>query len=155
MMRNDRDPDPGILAPSMDKWDGAAAARDRLFAAVADAQLENLVVLTGDIHNNWAGDLKKDFANERSPTLGVEFVATSITSGGDGFDIDDRAKALLAQDPHIKFYNNQRGYVRHIVTPEHWRADFEILDKVSTPDARLATRRSFVVERTAAGLAGA
>ncbi len=152
MMRNDRDPDPNVLAPSMDKWDGAVAARDRLFAAVEEAQLDNLVVLTGDIHNNWAGNLKKNFADERSPTLGVEFVATSITSGGDGFDIDDRAKALLAQDPHIRFYNNQRGYVRHIVTPERWQADFQVLDRVSTQDARLSTRRSFVTERAAAGL---
>src|SRR5918997_2272761 len=117
VMRNDRDPDPAVLAPSMDKWDGATAARNRLFAAIEESKLANLVVLTGDIHNNWAGNLKKNFEDERSPTLGVEFVATSITSGGDGYDINDSFKALLSQDPHIKFFNNQRGYVRHLVTP--------------------------------------
>jgi alkaline phosphatase D len=155
VMRNDRDPDPAVLAPSMDKWDGAVAARDRLFAAAEEAKLGNLVVLTGDIHNNWAGELKKDFADERSATLGVEFVATSITSGGDGFDVNDASKALLSQDPHIKFFNNQRGYVRHVVTPERWQADFQVLDRVSTPDARATTRRSFVVESGRGGLAEA
>jgi alkaline phosphatase D len=155
VMRNDRDPDPNVFAPSMDKWDGAVAARDRLFAAVEEAKLTNLVVLTGDIHNNWAGELKKNFDDERSATLGVEFVATSISSGGDGFETNDTFKALLAQSPHIKFFNNQRGYVRHTVTPDRWQADFQVVDKVSMGDGRVSTRKSFVVEHGKNGLAEA
>jgi alkaline phosphatase D len=155
VMRSDRDPDPNVFAPSMDKWDGAVAARDRLFAAVEKANLKNLVVLTGDIHNNWAGELKKDFNDDKSPTLGTEFVATSITSGGEGFDSNDRSKALLAQDPHIKFFNNQRGYGRHVVTPARWQADFQVLDRVTVPEGRVTTRRSFVVENGRGGLADA
>jgi len=154
MMRNDRNPDPDIFAPNMDKWDGAVAARDRLLAAVENAKLANLIVVTGDRHSNWAAVLKKDFADERSATLGVEFVATSVTSLGDGFDINDRFRALMRQDPHIKFFNGQRGYVRHVVTPERWQADFQVLDKVSVPDGRMSTRRSFVVESGRLGLAG-
>ena len=146
VMRADRDPDPNVFTPSMDKWDGYVAARDRLFNAVEQARLANLVVVTGDVHYNCAGELKKDFANERSPALGVEFIATSITSLGDGFDVNARFKAFLAQDPHIRFLNGQRGYVRHVVTPERWRADYRVVDKVSSPDGRIATRRSFVVD---------
>jgi alkaline phosphatase D len=146
VMRNDRDPDPTVFAPSVDKWDGAVAARDRLFAAVEAAKLTNLVVLTGDIHNNWAGELKQNFDDSSSATLGVEFVATSISSGGDGFDTNDRSQALLAQDPHIKFFNNQRGYVRHAVTPDRWQADFRVLDRVSVGRGQMSTRKSFVVE---------
>jgi alkaline phosphatase D len=155
VMRNDRDPDPKVFAPSMDKWDGAVAARDRLFAAVEEAKLANLVVLTGDIHNNWAGELKKNFDDQSSATLGVEFVATSISSGGDGFDTNDTFKALLAQSPHIKFFNNQRGYVRHTVTPERWQADFHVLDRVSIRDGQMSTRKSCVVERGRSGLTDA
>ena len=151
-MRNDRDPDPKVFAPSMDKWDGAVAARDRLFAAVEAAKLTNLVVLTGDIHNNWAGDLKKNFNDPSSATLGVEFVATSISSRGDGFDTNDSFQALLAQDPHIKFFNNQRGYVRHAVTSDRWQADFQVLDKVSGRDGRVSTRKTYVVEHGKNGL---
>ena len=140
----------------MDKWDGAVAARDRLFAAIEEAKLANLVVLSGDIHQNWAGELKKNFDDEKSATLGVEFVATSISSGGDGFDINDTFQgAARSSSPHIKFFNNQRGYVRHVVTPERWQADFQVLDKVSVPDGRLSTRKSFVVENGKSGLADA
>jgi len=152
MMRNDRNPDPKIFAPSLDKWDGAVAARDRLLAAVEAAKLRNLVVVTGDIHQNWAGELKKNFLEEKSATLGVEFVGTSVSSIGDGFDINDRYKAILQQDPYIKFFNSQRGYVRHVVTPERWQADYQVLDKVSVPDGKLSTRKSLVVESGKAGL---
>jgi alkaline phosphatase D len=146
MVRNDRNPDPNVFSPSLDKWDGAVAARDRLFAAVESAKLGNLVVVTGDAHQNWAGELKKNFADEKSATLGIEFVTTSVTSAGDGFDINDNFKTLLQQNPHMKFFNGQRGYVRHVVTPGRWQADFQVLDKVSVPDGRMSTRKSFVIE---------
>jgi alkaline phosphatase D len=145
-VRNDRNPDPAVFGPSLDKWDGATAARDRLLAAVESTRLRNLVVVTGDVHQNWAAEVKKNFADERSPTLGVEFVATSISSLGDGFDTNKRFMALMQQDPHMKFFNGQRGYVRHVVTPKRWQADYQVVDKVSTPDGRLSTRKSFVVE---------
>jgi alkaline phosphatase D len=107
VMRCDRDPDPRVVALSMDTWNGAVAARDRLLAAVEDARLANLIVLTGDVHNHWAGELKKNFDDLNSATLGIEFVATSIASGGDGFDTNDTFKTLLTQNPHIKFEISQ------------------------------------------------
>ena len=146
IMRQDRNPDPHIFGPSRDKWDGAVAARDRLFTAVENSKLRNLIVADGDVHFNCAGELKKNFADEKSATLGVEFVATSISSLGDGYDTNNRHQALMQQDPHIKFYNAQRGYVRHVVTPERWQADYQVLDKVTVPDGRMSTRKSFVVE---------
>ncbi len=152
VMRCDRDPDPHVFAANMDKWDGAVAARDRLFAAVEAARLSNLVVLTGDVHNHWAGELKQNFDDPNSATLGVEFVATSISSGGDGFDINDMFKRLLPENPHIKFFNNQRGYIRHVVTPDRWQADFQVLDKVSVRDGRVSTRKTYVVEHGKNGL---
>jgi alkaline phosphatase D len=152
MMPNDRNPDPKVFAPSMDKWDGAVAARDRLLAAIDAAKVGNLVALAGDIHNNWAGELKKDFKDESSATLGVEFVGTSVSSDGDGFDINDTFKARMQQQPHTKFVNNQRGYGRHIITPARWQADFQVLDKVTIPDGRMSTRKSLVVEAGKSGL---
>ncbi len=146
IMRQDRNVDPAIFGPSMDKWDGTVAARDRLFAAVEQSKLRNLISVAGDIHINCAGELKKNFDDEKSATLGVDFTATSVTSLGDGFDSNNRFKTLMQQDPHIKFYNGQRGYVRHVVTLQRWEADYQVLDKVSSPDGTMSTRKSFVVE---------
>ncbi len=144
MMRLDRDPDPAHLKTSMDQWDGSVAARNRLFAAMADSKLANAVVLTGDIHNNWAGELKSDFDNANSQTLGVEFVATSITSGGDGADTSPDTARILSANPHVKFFNNHRGYMRHTLTTDRWTADFRRLKSLS---ARRAGEHAAVVRR--------
>jgi alkaline phosphatase D len=155
LMRNDRETDPNIFMPSMDKWDGAVAARDRLFAAIEDAKVNNLIALAGDIHNNWAGELKRNFLDEKSATLGIEFVGTSVSTDGDGYDINDNFKRRVAKQPYVKFFNNQRGYVRNVVTPDRWQADFQVLDKVTVPDGRMTTRKSLVVENGKSGIAEA
>jgi alkaline phosphatase D len=33
-----------------------------------------------------------------------------------------------------------------VVTAQRWQADYQVLDKVSVPDGRMTTRKSFVVE---------
>lgn len=146
LMRHDRDPDPEKTGFSMDKWDGAVAARKRLFDTLESARIGNAVVLTGDIHQNWAGELKADFDDPRSKTLGVEFVSTSITSGGDGADMTKAGQAGLKKNPHIGFFNNQRGYMRHSLSKDRWQADYRVLDKVTVAGAAVSTRASFVVE---------
>jgi alkaline phosphatase D len=75
----------------------------------------------------------------------VEFVGTSISTDGDGYDINDNFKKRIAKQPYVKFFNNQRGYVRNIVTPNRWQADFLVFDKVTVRDGRLSTRKSLVV----------
>lgn len=137
---------------SMDSWDGYPASRDRILKFVTDKDISNLVVLTGDVHSNWANEIKADFDRPDSPTIGVEFVGTSITSDGDGFDTRSDIKRILDENPHIKFFNGQRGYVRCTVTPDTWRTDYRVLPYVSRPDAPISTRATFVVENGRPGL---
>jgi alkaline phosphatase D len=40
-----------------DQWDGYAPARNRLLQTLADHQIGNNVVLSGDIHSSWCNDL--------------------------------------------------------------------------------------------------
>jgi alkaline phosphatase D len=145
VMQMDRGGEPGAPQYSPDKWDGYLASRRALLDHLARARVANPVVLTGDIHNNWAGELKADFADPASATVGVEFVATSITSGGDGSDAREETPKVLAANPHIRFFNDQRGYVTHEVTPEGWTAHYRVVDRVTVPDAPVRTRASFAV----------
>ena len=126
----------------MDRWDGYVAARDRVIRMLSHSR--NPVVLTGDIHSNWVADLKQNFEDVRSQAIGTEFVGTSISSGGDG--TDGPADRAQAENPHIKFYNGKRGYVRVEITPSLCRADYRIVPFVSKPGAPIATLASFVVE---------
>jgi hypothetical protein len=68
--------------------------------------------------------LLADFAQLDSRSVGVEFVGTSITSKGDGTERAALAAALRAQNPFIKHFNDERGYVRCEVTPQTWRGRF-------------------------------
>ncbi len=137
---------------SMDRWDGYPAAQRRLLSFLDRARPSNPVVITGDIHSNWAADLKADFQDPASNTVGAELVGTSISSGGDGADTRESTGDTLARNPHIHFFNGQRGYVRCEVTPERLAADYRVVPYVTRPDAPVATRASFVVEEGRPGL---
>jgi alkaline phosphatase D len=131
---------------SMDAWDGYLGSRGRILGFITERRVANPIVISGDVHNNWLADLKADFSDPDSPTVGTEFVGTSITSGGDGADTNPRAQGIVAENPHIKFFNGQRGYVRCILTPESFQADYRVLPYVSRRAAPIYTRASFVVE---------
>ena len=131
---------------ALDMWSGYEAARRRLMEFLATRRPANPVVLTGDIHSNWVNDLKVDYRDPAAPVVGTELVCTSISSGGDGEDTRDSTAALLAENPAVRFFNAQRGYVRCHVTPEQCRADYQVLEYVTRPGSPISTRASFVVE---------
>lgn len=111
-----------------------------------DAKVRNAVVLTGDVHAHWASDLKLNYDDPTGPSVGSELVATSISTGGDGADSDPSTHPFLTINPHLKFYNNQRGYVLTKIERDQLTADFRVVPKVQTPGAEVYTRATFVVE---------
>ncbi|MGW3949957.1 alkaline phosphatase D family protein [Streptomyces sp. NPDC004752] len=137
---------------SMDAWDGYPASRARILDGVERAGIENFVVLTGDVHVHYALDIKKDFNDPASRTVGVEFVGTSITSGKDGAEKPANWSTYLAANPHMKFYNGRRGYVTVTLDAHQARADYKTVSAVTTPGAPLTTAASFVSEAGNPGL---
>ncbi|GAA2796696.1 alkaline phosphatase D family protein [Crossiella cryophila] len=132
----------------MDSWGGYVASRNKIAAGLA--QTRNGVVLTGDVHQHWAADIPVVFDEGSSRTAGVELVTTSITSGRDGSDKVN--ETTLAENPHVKFNSNRRGYVRTRFTADELRADFRTLPYVTKPDAPATTAASFVVRDREPGL---
>jgi len=131
---------------SMDQWAGYEMPRRRLLSFLKDNTIANPVVLTGDIHCNWVNDLKIDFDNEKDPVVATEFVGTSITSGGDGTDKLDSTDSMYAENPFVKFFNAQRGYVDCTVTPKTWTSQYKIVSYVTREDSPLLNRATFEVE---------
>lgn len=136
----------------MDFWDGYKPARDRLFGELARRDVRNPVVLTGDMHRHMAADLKLDFDDPGSRTIGVEFVGTSISTKMDGEDLDKGGQDLLDANEHIKFTSYQRGYMRCTLDDSTFRTDFRVLPYVTRPGAPISTRTSFVTENGDPGL---
>jgi alkaline phosphatase D len=145
-------PSPDQPLYSMDSWDGYTPARERIIDFIRNKNQNNLIVLTGDVHANWASNLLADFDELTSQVLGAEFVGTSITSGGNGSDKRADTNRILAMNDHIKFFNDYRGYVRCHVTPTQWKTDYRVVPFVTQPGADISTRASFVYEKDAEGL---
>jgi phosphodiesterase/alkaline phosphatase D-like protein len=136
---------PGELF-NMDAWDGYEAQRNRLVNFLANRNVPNPVVLTGDVHTNWANDIKKNFDDPDSETVGTEYVGTSITSDGNGSGATTYGSPIVDANPHIEFFNDQRGYVRCTLTPGEWRSDYRVVPYVNRKGAPVLTAASFVTE---------
>ncbi|GIF63142.1 phosphodiesterase [Asanoa ishikariensis] len=130
-------------AASMDAWDGYRASRSRIQSGWQQRGVRNPVVLTGDVHRAWANDLKADYANPNSATIGTELVCTSISSTGDG----SGATAIpnVATNPHLRFYLDRRGYTRTTITRAQIRADFRAVASVTEHGAAVSTAKSFAI----------
>ncbi|MFF5451589.1 alkaline phosphatase D family protein [Streptomyces sp. NPDC012950] len=137
---------------SMDSWDGYPASRQRILAGAEAAGVENLMVLTGDVHVSYGLDLKADFRDPSSRTVGTEIVTTSITSGKDGADRPSNYDRLTQANPHLRFFNGRRGYTKVSLGRESARADFRTVPYVTTPGAPVTTAASFVTEAGNPGL---
>ena len=144
VMDLDRNPDPGATY-NLDSWGGYRAPRARLLSGIQDRRIDNVVVLTGDEHQNYAGELHLDGRSPKPRAIATEFVATSITSGGDGMDQRPEMKWIIGNNPQLKFNNSQRGYLLCDVTRERWQTDFRVLDQVSGPGGQVSTRMKLAV----------
>ena len=138
----------GVFVNS-DQWDGYQPARDRIYDVLkGTAELppvNNVVVLTGDIHSSWAADLTQDPNNPNVANGGysgatgegsraVEFVGTSITSPGLNDPNGSTAAFLRSVNPHFKYIDlNQRGYMLLDVTRERTVCEWWYVDTVLAP----------------------
>ncbi|WP_342765906.1 alkaline phosphatase D family protein [Haladaptatus sp. DYF46] len=133
-----------------DKWDGYRADRQTLLDAMAQNDDLNPVVITGDVHHNYVYNLKADFSDSDSETVGTEYVGTSISSFGDASGLTQYGPS--AGEPWQRLSNADRGYVRCTLTPEQLQTDYRVVSTVEEPTATIDTLASFVTE---AGTPGA
>ena len=133
-----------------DQWDGYQPARNRIYDVLkgdsTHVPVDNVVVLTGDIHSSWAADLTQDPNNPDLATGGynrltgegsraVEFVGTSVSSPGIDSDTTGAiAGALRAINPHFKYINLiKRGYLLMDVNPQRVVGEWWHLDTALSP----------------------
>jgi alkaline phosphatase D len=126
----------GGVGLNPDQWDGYPAARQRFFDAVkASRVLQNLVVLTGDIHSSWAIDLREDGAPYDPATgagaLGVEIVVPAITSPGSASDGGDVLETFKDELQHILWTNlTDRGYAIVDIDEDRLQAAWHLFAQV-------------------------
>ncbi|MGW6375670.1 alkaline phosphatase D family protein [Rhodococcus sp. NPDC055112] len=157
---------------SMDTWDGYGAERAEILSTAAQS-VENLVLVTGDDHDGYAGELWDTGFAPNTPSgaqanapgsrrAGVEFVVPSVTStntgdGGYTGSSGDAAGSARAEEanrrdhnPHVKHVDMiSHGYGLLDVNAGEARFHFRAVDKLN-PNSGVATSKSV---RTPAGQA--
>ncbi len=135
---------------NLDAWDGFPAARQRLYAAAADAGAR-LVTLTGDTHTAWANNLH----DGRGALRGVEFGCTSVTSTGlgDTLPIEGLGEMFAAANDDVTFHDPfGRGYTLVTLGTDTVEAEYIKLSTVRAPDYTTETVARFTAGRTESGV---
>ena len=127
----------------VDNWMGYVVDRQMILDRFATTK--NPVVLSGDSHVNFVYDLKRDFSDPTSPTVGTELLGTSISSEGDPF-VEQTQFTPPAKNPQLRFFDNHRGYVRCTLERNRLSADFRAVSTVRKPTATVSTTASFMVD---------
>jgi alkaline phosphatase D len=128
-----------------DGWDGYSAARTRITDAVQKNKVKNLVVLGGDVHENWVGQVKADYASNRSTNIGVEFCGTSITSRSNELS-SQQLQERLNHNPHFIFADvEKRGYGLAEFSARKLQVSLRTVSDVTNKDATPQTLAQFEV----------
>lgn len=120
-----------------DQWDGYPAERDTLINFLSANGIDNMVVLTGDIHTSWANDIPMDGydAGTGANSAGVEFVCTSVTSPGlDILDIPIPNPEVVIQtaNPHMKYIDlTRKGYLVLDLTADKAQSDWVYVSTIT------------------------
>jgi len=133
-----------------DGWDGYPQSRARLLGAVAQAGVQNVLMLGGDVHMNVAAQLRVQSNDDRSPVVASEIVTTSITSRGLG-------EKLLAQirdsNPDIVHArSDERGYTLLDVRPERVTADFRTTANPAQADSVFRSQGQWAIRSGVPGV---
>jgi alkaline phosphatase D len=145
-----------MQGPDFDQWDGYPAERDAFFRHVIERRIDNLVVLSGDVHVSLAIELHRDPFDTTDAPLAVEIVTPSLTSQ----NLDDKMgwarraegsqvieRRALEFFPHWQWCDlDSHGYVVIDITPERVTADFWHLDTVLARSPNEALASSWTVD---------
>lgn len=125
-----------------DAWDGYPAARTRVLDVLESHALDDVIMLTGDIHMSIAGDLAR---NPTDPTaydpdtgagsLAVELVAPGISSPGLTRGIAMAQESMIQMNaPQAKAWNLwERGYYVLDLTPARAQGAWFLVADVTRP----------------------
>ncbi len=140
----------GGVFVNFDQWDGYSKARQRLLDFIASEALENVVVLSGDLHIGGLGDLTAIASDEDSPVVAAEIVTTSISSAASEDAVT--AEPLVQNLKLIHYFNaGQRGYVTHTLSRDEYVVRLFMVDTVAEPDSDGAVAITMTID---AGMPG-
>ena len=144
-----------------DQWDGYRSERRALLEACA--AVDNLVVLSGDLHGFYANKLYADFDAPSAQPIAVEYVVSAISAATVDVQLDAVIESnlvlkglgladlvpefdtnLLATNPHVDFAESTRNGLAIVeIGAAQVDVTFLMLDGVTTPTGKVTTEIAF------------
>jgi alkaline phosphatase D len=115
-----------------DAWDGYRANRTEITSHLVEEGIENVLILTGDVHSSWVFEVPGSEAPGADP-VAVELVTPAISSPPLGQRDEIRAQVEAATDrlEHLVYRDlTAHGYLRLEIEPERVRARYLYTDPV-------------------------
>ena len=133
---------------TLDSWDGYPAERQRVLSALTQAQVKDVVVCSGDIHNFFGGVIHQNPDDAESAAVAVELTTGSITSKGISEWLGSAGTAIIrpgiqSRNAHLKFFDlKSHGHIEMEVTTDALSGRMVAYDNV-----RITTGRPFVLKQ--------
>lgn len=129
----------------MDGWDGYGAAKRRLLASLARPNLNNPVVIGGDVHSQWIGDLRQNPQDSAERIIATELCGTSLTSSS-GIT-QKQAELAMRNNPGLRYGNaNKHGYNLLEIKAGSAKLSVRVSEDLRDPDSLVSTLASFVID---------
>ncbi len=131
-----------LSAINMDQWDGYAADRLTILNHIDDNAIDNVVILTGDIHTSWANEIYRNpgslLGDLFDKPLAAEFVTPAVTSPGFPEGAAEVAGVLIpVVNPHIRYVEaKSRGFILVDVTRDRAQGEFYYAQSIESYDLR-------------------
>lgn len=132
-------------AVNEDQWDGYPAERERVFNHILANNIQNIVVLTGDIHTSWANDLPTSYYDSSTGdgSVGVEFVSPSVTAPAE-YVPTGGTTTIMSMNGHIKYAElYQHGYIILDINKNRTQADYYYVNTIDYSSSGFSYGASF------------
>lgn len=131
---------------NMDSWSGYPTSRQKLVQQIKERNLSNVVIATGDVHSHHAGHLPSIEGDFNSPAAATEFVATSISSAGNGKEGTRRWGNMAQENPHCLLNLDKRGYQILDFEEKQLVAKIQVVDEVEAAGGHVRKAAKFHVD---------
>jgi alkaline phosphatase D len=138
-----------------DQWDGYPGSRTKVLDMIEKNNIDNVAILTGDIHSSWAMDISRDPFEDNPKSLAVEFVTPSVTSPAvtDPVEAKERAEGIMQALPHLHFVDlNLHGYISISINKVRIKSSWKFVDTVLSTDYQEYTAATLICDSGSARL---
>ncbi len=136
-----------------DQWDGYPLERKKLLNFIKKHQIQNLVIISGDLHTSLASEVpfdKKTYRHNIDSTIACsELMAPSVSS-----EAVKGLKALAGKiylkfyNPHIKFINfSHRGFLLITIKKNMIKAQWNLINSAKTRRYKISRKKTLFLTK--------